>query len=133
MKNLFLSLLFFPIALFGQNYVQFPTNYDSESTANAICKGKIKKFLSDTVEWTTEKKNDRWVTSFTDPDGVNTRINRIFKEGYPEYSRRTNGGYWFYISIIDRKDEFNIIRTLKFEVDPNTQKIKSIEVYIRSK
>lgn len=85
------------------------------------------------MEWTTEKKNDRWVTSSTDPDGVNSRINRIFKEGYPEYSRRTNGGYWFYISIIDRKDEFNIIRTLKFEFDPNTQKIKSIEVYIKSK
>jgi len=131
MKKLFLSLLVFPIGLFGQTYAQFPTHYDSETTANGICKGEIEKYLADTVEWTTEKKNDRWVTFSADPDGVNSRINKLFKEGLPEYSRRTNGGYWFYISIIDRKDETNILRTLKFEVDHHTQKIKSIEVYIK--
>lgn len=133
MKNLFLSLLLFPIGLFGQTYVQFPSHFDSETTAKSICKGGIKKFITDTVEWTTEKKNDRWVSSFADPDQINSRINKIFEEGIPEYSRRTNGGYWFYISVLDRKDETTILRTLKFEVDHHTQKIKSIEVYLKTK
>lgn len=122
-------LLFFPFSLFGQEYLRFPSNYDSEGTAKQICTGSIKKFLSDTVEWKVEKGEDRWVTSWIDKDRANSKINKIFVSGSPEYSGRTNGGYWFYISVIDPKDETKILKTLQFEVDHYTQKIKTIEVH----
>jgi len=43
---MFLFLLF-PFSLFGQEYLKFPSTYDSEGTAKQICSGTIKKFLSD--------------------------------------------------------------------------------------
>ena len=122
-------LLLFPFSLFGQEYLRFPSNYDSEGTAKQICTGSIKKFLSDTVEWKVEKGEDRWVTSWIDKDRANSKINKIFVLGSPEYSGRTNGGYLFYISVIDPKEETKILKTLQFEVDHYTQKIKTIEVH----
>lgn len=122
-------LLLFPFSLFGQEYLRFPSHYDSEGTAKQICTGNIKKFLSDTIEWKVEKGEDRWVTSWIDKDKANSKINKIFVLGSPEYSGRTNGGYWFYISVIDPKEETKILKSLQFEVDHYTQKIKTIEVY----
>lgn len=131
MKSFFLSLFIFPIGLFGQTYVKFPTHYDAETTAKIICTGEIKKFLADTIEWKMEKKGDRWVTSWLDQYQINSKVNKIFTAGNPEFSRRTNGGYWFFISVIDKSDESIILKTLKFEVDRQTQKIKTIEIYLK--
>ena len=129
MKKFMFLLLLFPFSLFGQEYLKFPSHYDSEGTAKQICSGNIKKFLSDTIEWKVEKGGDRWVTSWIDKGAANSKINKIFVQGSPEYSGRTNGGYWFYIAVIDLKEETKILRTLQFEVDHYTQKIKTIEVY----
>ena len=120
------------MALFSQ-YLTFPTTYDSESTAKKICGGEIKKFLSDTVEWKVEKKNDRWVTSWVDKDIANSKLHKILSKGSPEYSGRTNAGYWFYIVVVDVKDETKILQSIKFEVDHMTQKIVVIEVQRKEK
>jgi hypothetical protein len=132
MKKTLLILLFFPISLFSQ-YLSFPTTYDSESTAKEICKGTIKKFLSDTVEWKVEKKNDRWVSSWKEKEEANGELNKIFSAGLPEYSGRTNSGYWFYISVIDIEDETKVIQTVKFEVNHYSQKIEIIEIQRKEK
>jgi len=127
MKKILFLLLFLPGALFSQ-YFAFTKTYPSESVCKEICKGSIKKFLSDTVEWKVEKKNDRWVTSWENKERVNSNLNKIFSKGIPEYSARTNAGYWFYISIIDPEDDTKIIQTIKFEVNLDTEKIELIEV-----
>jgi hypothetical protein len=132
MKNLLLTLLLFPTVLFSQ-YLSFSTTYDSESTAKEICKGNIKKFLSDTVEWSVEKGRGRWVSTQREKDKVNSDLNKIFVQGIPEYSSRTNAGYWFYISVIDVKDETRIIQTIKFEVNHYSQKIELIEIQKKEK
>jgi hypothetical protein len=64
---------------------------------------------------------------------VESKVNKIFSKGIPEYTSRTNGGYWFYISVEDSIDEDIVLKTLKFEVDSYTQKIKTIEVYLQEK
>ena len=127
MKKLLTILFLSPIGLFSQ-YLTFPTTYDSESAAKKICSGEIKNFLSDTVEWKVEKKNDRWVTSWIDKDEVSSKLHKILSKGSPEYSGRTNAGYWFYIAVIDVKDETKMLQTVKFEVDHMTQKIVVIEI-----
>jgi len=127
MKKLLVLFLLFPVRLFSQ-YLSFPTTYDSESTAKGICKGSIKNFLSDTVEWKVEKKNDRWVSSWKSKEKVNSDLNKIFSKGSPEYSGRTNAGYWFYITVLDLEDDSKIIQTVKFEVNHYTQKIELIEI-----
>ncbi len=128
MKKIIFLLLLLPINLFGQEYLRFPSHYDSEGTATQICNGNVEKFLSDTVEWKVEKGGDRWVTSWIDKDGVKSKLNKIFVSGSAEYSGRTNGGYWFFIAVIDPKEETKILKTLQFEVDHYSQKIKTIEV-----
>lgn len=133
MRKLLFLFLLIPFNLFGQEYLKFPVTYNSEGTAKEICKGEIKKFLSDTVEWKVEKRNDRWVTSWIYPNQIKSKLDKIFSGGIPEYTSRTNGGYWFYISVEDPSDDTRVLRTIKFEVDHYTQKIKTIEVYLEEK
>ena len=83
MRKLLFLFLLFPFRLFGQEYLKFPTTYNSEGTAKEICKGEVKRFLSDTVEWKVEKKNDRWVTSWISPGQVGSKIDKIFSKGIP--------------------------------------------------
>jgi hypothetical protein len=132
MKKILLILLLSPIALSSQ-YLSFPTTYDSESAGNEICRGNIKKYLSDTVEWVIEKKNDRWVSFWKNRDEANSDLNKIFFQGIPEYSSRTNAGYWFYVAIIDPKDETKIIQFVKFQVNHYSQKIELIEIQRKEK
>ena len=134
MKNFIVFLLLAsPFGLFGQQYMTFPTSYDSEGTAKQICTGSVEKFLSDTIEWKVEKKNDRWVTSWINLNQAESKLNQIFSKGVPKYTSSTNAGYWFYISVEDPSDDTRILRTVKFEVDHYTQKIKTIEVYLQEK
>lgn len=126
-------MLLFPMNLFGQTFLRTPVNYNSRETSEEIKKGEIKKFLTEKTEWKVEKRRGRWTISWLSPDEVESKINKIFSKGIPEYTSRTNGGYWFYISVEDSIDEDIVLKTLKFEVDQYTQKIKTIEVYLQEK
>jgi len=131
MKKLFTILLCLaPLVGIGQ-YVQVPTHYDAEHTASHILKGHIKMYLNDTVKFTTEKKNERYVTDCgIDKDRVKARIDKVFVKGKPEYSSRTNGGYLFTIAVVDPKDEVVVLNYVTFHVDAWTQKIVEVEILL---
>jgi hypothetical protein len=80
MKNLLLFLLLIPNFIFCQ-YVTIPTHYNSEQTAQHIMQGHIKMFLKDTVVWTVEKKNERYVTSWYSPEIIKIKLNKVFERG----------------------------------------------------
>ena len=129
MKNLLLFLLLIPNFIFGQ-YVTIPTHYNSEQTAQHIMQGHIKMFLKDTVVYTVEKKNERFVTSWLPPSQVENKLNKVFDLGKLEYVSRTNGGYIFSIAVIDKTDDTKVINYCKFHVDRITQKIEEVEILI---
>ena len=129
MKNLLLFLLLIPNFIFGQ-YVTIPTQYNSEQTAQHIMQGHIKMFLKDTVVYTVEKKNERFVTSWLPPSQVENKLNKVFDLGKLEYVSRTNGGYIFSIAVIDKTDDTKVINYCKFHVDRITQKIEEVEILI---
>lgn len=92
--------------------------------------GHIKMFLKDTVVWTVEKKNERYVTSWYGPDVVKIKLNKVFEKGKLEYISRTNGGYIFTIAVVDQIDNTKIINYCTFHVDAWTQKIEEIEILL---
>lgn len=108
--------------------MKVPTHYNSKEASEHILHGDLKFYLSDTVELTIEKKRDKYKTSDVSKDIVINKVNKTFSKGTPEYTGRTNGGYTFTISIIDPKDDTNIIGKVVFTVDAFTQKIKSVEI-----
>jgi len=121
-------LLLSTIQLFGQ-YVSVPTHYDAEHTANHIMMGHIKMYLNDsTTEVVVEKKNDRWVTTFLGKDAVDKKVWKVLSKGKPSFTGRTNGGYRFYITVYDVKDDTKILNSLDITIDAYTQKIKYIEI-----
>jgi len=126
-------MVLIPMNIFGQTFLRTPVNYNSRETSEEIKNGEIKKFLTEKTEWKVEKRRGRWSISWLSPDEVESKVNKIFSKGIPEYTSRTNGGYWFYISVEDSIDEDIVLKTLKFEVDSYTQKIKTIEVYLQEK
>ena len=86
MKKILFLLFLLPSLIFGQ-YVTVPTHYDSEHTAEHIMKGHIKMYLKDTIKFTTEKKNERYVTDCgVDPNRVKSKLDKVFKKGKLEYS-----------------------------------------------
>jgi len=121
-------LLLSTIQLFGQ-YVSVPTHYDAEHTANHIMMGHIKMYLNDsTTEVVVEKKNDRWVTTFLGKDAVDKKVWKVLSKGKSSFTGRTNGGYRFYITVYDVKDDTKILNSLDITIDAYTQKIKYIEI-----
>lgn len=131
MKKLIVTLFnLLPILGFSQ-YVQMPTHYDAEHTAQHILKGHVKMFLRDSIKFTVERKSERYVTSYDmSPDFVKAKLEKVFKKGNPEYASRTNGGYLFTIAIINPKDETRIINYVTFHVDAFTQKITEVEILL---
>lgn len=130
MKKYLILLLLFPINLLGQ-YIQAPTHYNAEHTAQHIIKGHLKMFCSDSIKYTVEKKNERYITDYdVNPQIVKSKLDKIFQKGNPEFSGRTNGGYLFTIAVIDPKDETKIVNYCTFHVDAWTQKIVEIEILL---
>lgn len=130
MKKILFLLFLLPSFIFGQ-YVTVPTHYDSEHTAQHIMKGHIKMFLKDTIKFTTEKKSERYVTDCgIGPNQVKSKLDKVFKKGKLEYTSRTNGGYIFTISVVDRSDDTKVINYCTFHVDAWTQKIEEIEILL---
>ena len=131
MKKLFAILLCLaPLVGIGQ-YVQVPTHYDAEHTAQHIIKGHFKMFCQDSIKYTVEKNNERYITDYdVDPQVVKTKLDKIFKKGNPEFSGRTNGGYLFTIAVIDPKDETKIVNYCTFHADAWTQKLVEIEILL---
>ena len=114
--------------VFGQ-YVSVPTHYDAEHTAKHIMMGHIKMYLNDsTTEVVVEKKNNRWVTTFLGKDAIDKKVWKVLSKGKAEFTGRTNGGYRFYITVYDVKDDTKILNSLDITVDAYTQKIKYIEI-----
>ena len=130
MKKYLILLLLFPINLLGQ-YIQAPTHYDAEHTAQHIIKGHLKMFLMDSVKVVTEKKNERYVTDCgIDPNRAKAKVDKVFAKGKLEYISRTNGGYIFTIAVINASDDTKVINYVTFHVDAFTQRIEEIEILL---
>ena len=129
MKKLICAILLLSVSsLFGQ-YVSVPTHYDAEHTAEHIMMGHIKMYLGDSAtEVVVEKKNNRWVTSFLGKDAVDKKVWKLLSKGKSSFTGRTNGGYRFYITVYDVKDDTKILGSLDITIDAYTQKIKYIEI-----
>ena len=129
MKKLICAILLLSVSsLFGQ-YVSVPTHYDAEHTAKHIMMGHIKMYLGDSAtEVVEEKKNDRWVTTFLGKDAVDKKVWKLLSKGKAEFTGRTNGGYRFYITVYDVKDDTKVLGSLDITIDAFTQKIKYIEI-----
>lgn len=127
MKNILLLLVVLPLNLFSQ-YVKVPTHYDSDNTTEHIIHGHLESYLQDTIEYVVEKKNDRYVTSWFDKEKTVKKVYSIMSTGIPEKGGRTNGGYTFTITVLDKKDDTKILKKVVFTVDAFTQKIKMVEI-----
>lgn len=127
MKNILLLLVILPLNLFSQ-YVKVPTHYDSDNTIKHIIHGHLESYLQDTIEYVVEKKNDRYVTSWFDKGKTVKKVYSIMSTGTPEKGGRTNGGYTFTITVLDKKDDTKILKKVVFTVDAFTQKIKMVEI-----
>ena len=131
MKKLIIILLALAPIIGYSQYVQAPTHYDVEHTAQHILKGHLKMYLNDSVKYTVEKKSERYVTTYdVDYSFIKPRLDKVFKKGKPEYSSRTNGGYLFTIAVISTKDEADVVNYVTFHVDAWTQKIVEIEILL---
>lgn len=120
-------MVILPLNLFSQ-YVKVPTHYNSEEATEHILHGDLKFYMQDTIEYVVEKKNDRYVTSWLDKERTSKKVYSILSKGNPEKGGRTNGGYTFTVSVIDKKDDTKILNKVVFVVDAYTQKIKSVEI-----
>ena len=129
MRKLLVVFLLLPIQLLSQ-YVMTPTHYDSDGTSKHIIQGHVKMFVEDTVVYTVEKKNERYLTTWLDKNQVENKLKKVFLLGRPEYVSRTNGGYIFTIAVVNSTDETKVINYCKFHVDRYTQKIEEIEILL---
>ena len=126
-KLLFTILLLTTLTVQGQ--VKVATHYDAESTASEILDGNIKDYLNPSIDFTIEKRRDKFVTKYdVTADYVESKIKKYFKKGNPEYTSRTNGGYTFTISVNNKKDDMEILYYCTFSVDAYTGKIKEVEI-----
>jgi hypothetical protein len=131
MKKLILLLLLTIPTLGFSQYVQMPTHYDSKNAAQHILKGHIKMYITDSTKFIVEKNKERYVTYHgLDSDGIKSRLNKVMSKGIPEYSSRTNGGYLFFIAVIDRENKLNVVNYISFRVNALTQKIEEIEILL---
>jgi hypothetical protein len=131
MKKLLVILLAL-IPLVGKSqYMEVPTHYDSEHTAQHIMKGHVKMYLTDSTKLVVEKKNERYITHCgVDANFIKSKIDKAFAKGKPEYSSRTNGGYLFTIAVISASDETVVVNYVTFHVDAFTQKVTEVEILL---
>ena len=129
MKKILIASLFLIFGNVKSQYVQVPTHYDAQHTANHIMMGHIKMYLNDsTTEVVEEKKNDRWVTSYYNKDIIYKKVWKVLQKGKSSFTGSTNGGYRFYITVYDVKDDTKILGLLDITIDAFTQEIKYIEI-----
>ena len=129
MRKLLVILLALVPVVGKSQYVKVPTHYDAEHTANHIMMGHVRMYLNDSVtEVVTEKKNDRWVTSYDDKTQIYKKVDKLLKKGKANFSGSTNGGYRFYITVWDVKDDTKVLGSLDITMDAYTQEIKLIEI-----
>ena len=129
MKKILIASLFLIFGNVKSQYVQVPTHYDAQHTANHIMMGHIKMYLNDsTTEVVEEKKNDRWVTSYYNKDIIYKKVWKVLQKGKSSFTGSTNGGYRFYITVYDVKDDTKILGSLDITIDAFTQEIKYIEI-----
>ena len=129
MKKILIASLFLIFGEAKSQYVQVPTHYDAKHTANHIMMGHIKMYLNDsTTEFVEEKKNDRWVTSYYNKDVIDKKVWKVLQKGKSSFTGSTNGGYRFYITVYDVKDDTKVLGSLDITVDAFTQQIKYIEI-----
>jgi hypothetical protein len=131
MKKLLIAMLAaFPLLGISQ-YLQIPTHYDAKNTAQHILKGHIKMYITDSTKFTVEKRNENYVTYHgLEGDEIKSRLSKVFSKGIPEYSSRTNGGYLFFIAVVSRKNELDVVHYVSFRVNAFTQKIEEIEILL---
>jgi hypothetical protein len=129
MKKIIITLLFLIPVLGFTQYVQVPTHYDAEATAIEIMKGHIEKYLNDSLtEVVIQKSEDKWVTSYLDKEEIIKKVGKTLQKGKAQYAGRTDGGFRFYITVWDVKDDTEVVGSLDIVIDVFTQQIKSIEI-----
>jgi hypothetical protein len=127
MKKLIFALLLIPFASKAQEVRHF-CSYDAETTAKHIMKLHITDHLSDTVEFSVEKKGYKYSKKYLTPVQAEKKLKKVLKRGKSAYSSRTNAGYVFSIVVLSLADDTEILNFVKFEVDHFSQKIISIEI-----
>lgn len=110
--------------------MSFPTHYDAQGVSEHIIHGDLKFYLEDSVDFTVERKPDSYRLFRSYVDGTSKRVYKVFAKGNPEFSSKTNGGYTFTISVIDKQDETKILNKVCFSVDRYSQKIESVEILL---
>jgi len=127
MRKLLVVLTLVPVQVFSQ-YVTVPTHHDAQATVDHIIHGDLQFYCEDTVEWSVEKSNDRWVSSYVDKTTAHKRFYKLVEQGKLRLSSKTNGGYTFLIAVDSRKEPIKTIYFVKCIVNPYTQKINFIEI-----
>lgn len=133
MKNILILIFLVPGILFSQisqSYRDTIVDYDSEHTCSHIINGEIGLYLEDNVKIIKEKKNDRWVISEKDKQQVKRLISKILRKGNPEYVYQIRNGLTFVISVTDRNRENVSLNFIKFDINPKTMRIHSIEIQL---
>lgn len=135
MKQLLILITMVPLMLKGQfekptDEVQYQhiCKFDAEIVSKHIIQKHIKSYLEDTVEFSVEKRGNKYSKKYLSSSKVEKKILNLFKKGNVEYSSRTNAGYTFTIAVIDRDNETDVLNYIKFEVDHYSQKIHTIEI-----
>ena len=127
MKKLIFALLLIPFALKAQEVRHF-CSFDAETTAKHIMMLHITDYLSDTVEFSVEKRGYKYSKSYLTPVQAEKKLKKVMKKGKVSYSSKTNSGYVFSLVVISLADDTEILNFIKFEVDHFYQKIISIEI-----
>lgn len=134
MKKLILTLFLIPGIVLSQGSQTFESepipNYDSDHTFLHICHGEIGLYLRETVSFIKEKKNNRWVISEIDRSRAVKKIDKIFSDRAERIVWRSPDGYCFIAEVSEKMDHSKIISFVKFQIDPKTRMIGSIEVHL---
>lgn len=128
MKQLLTLVMLVPFMLKGQTEYQHFCSYNAESTAKHIMMKHVKHYLHDTVEFSVEKNNNKYIKKYLNASQVEKKILKTLKKGKSTYSSKTNSGYTFTIVVVDIKDDTKIINFISFNVDHFYQKVTSVEI-----
>lgn len=128
MKQLLTLVMLVPFMLKGQTEYRHFCSFDAETTAKHIMMHHIKPYLSDTIEFSVEKRGFKYNKKYVNANQAEKKILKTLKKGMSTYSSRTNSGYTFTIVVVSKADETEILNYIKFEVDHFYQKIISVEI-----
>ena len=128
MKKLIALLFVVPFMLKGQMEYRHFCSFDAETTAKHIMMHHIKPYLSDTIEFSVEKRGYKYTKKYLNANQAEKKILKTLKKGMSTYSSRTNSGYTFTIVVVSKADDTEILNYIKFDVDHFSQKITSVEI-----